>query len=151
MEAVFELIYRVKIVQNTNIFNVVHLSSEFRIISLLIATLRAAPDPICQFHSHLVYTTVSHSSQGRTRHLVTTIRNVTRDMDQVTCYADNGYGTPMQSTRHVVISREWTLKPSSYWDKWAPTILVATCYISRRKSLSRTYQDFPSSSSSLPR
>ncbi len=34
-----------------------------------------------------------------TRHLVTTIYNVTKDMAQISCYADNGYGTPMQTSR----------------------------------------------------
>ncbi|XP_043210323.1 Ig-like and fibronectin type-III domain-containing protein 1, partial [Amphibalanus amphitrite] len=60
----------------------------------------AAPEPTVA-----LYINGRHVTEGRTRHLVTTIRNVTRDMSQVTCYADNGYGTPMQSTRHIIISR----------------------------------------------
>jgi len=44
--------------------------------------------------------------QEVTRHMVTVIHNVTRDMDQIACYADNGYGTPMQSTRRITISRK---------------------------------------------
>ena len=38
------------------------------------------------------------------RHMVTEIHNVTRDMEQVSCYADNGYGTPMQASRKITIS-----------------------------------------------
>ena len=39
-----------------------------------------------------------------TRHMVTHIHNVTRDMQHVSCYADNGYGTPMQASRRITIS-----------------------------------------------
>ena len=28
--------------------------------------------------------------------MVTTIYNITRDMQTISCYVDNGYGTPMQ-------------------------------------------------------
>ncbi|KAB0793035.1 hypothetical protein PPYR_12655 [Photinus pyralis] len=42
--------------------------------------------------------------QEITRHMVTVINNVTRDMDQISCYADNGYGTPMQASRKIIIS-----------------------------------------------
>jgi hypothetical protein len=38
--------------------------------------------------------------------MVTVIHNVTRDMDQISCYADNGYGTPMQASRKITISRK---------------------------------------------
>ena len=40
-----------------------------------------------------------------TRHMVTHIHNVTRDMQHVSCYADNGYGTPMIASRKITISR----------------------------------------------
>ncbi|XP_037084356.1 Ig-like and fibronectin type-III domain-containing protein 1 [Pollicipes pollicipes] len=60
----------------------------------------ASPEPTVA-----LYINGRHVHEERTRHLVTSIRNVSRDMTQVTCYADNGYGTPMQSTRHIVISR----------------------------------------------
>lgn len=43
--------------------------------------------------------------QETTRHMVTVVNNVTRDMDQISCYADNGYGTPMQASRKITISR----------------------------------------------
>ncbi|XP_025837036.1 Ig-like and fibronectin type-III domain-containing protein 1 [Agrilus planipennis] len=42
--------------------------------------------------------------QETTRHMVTVIHNVTRDMDQISCYADNGYGTPMQASKKITIS-----------------------------------------------
>ncbi|XP_057659770.1 Ig-like and fibronectin type-III domain-containing protein 1 isoform X1 [Diorhabda carinulata] len=42
--------------------------------------------------------------QETTRHMVTVIHNVTKDMDQISCYADNGYGTPMQASRKIIIS-----------------------------------------------
>ncbi|KAG5899208.1 hypothetical protein JTB14_034466 [Gonioctena quinquepunctata] len=42
--------------------------------------------------------------QETTRHMVTVINNVTKDMDQISCYADNGYGTPMQASRKISIS-----------------------------------------------
>nr|CAI5827663.1 unnamed protein product [Callosobruchus analis] len=42
--------------------------------------------------------------QETTRHMVTVINNVTKDMDQISCYADNGYGTPMQASRKITIS-----------------------------------------------
>jgi len=45
-----------------------------------------------------------------TRHMVTVVHNVTRDMGQVSCYADNGYGTPMQASRKITISRAPTLR-----------------------------------------
>lgn len=42
--------------------------------------------------------------QDTSRHMVTIIHNVTTDMEQVSCYADNGYGIPMQATKKVNIS-----------------------------------------------
>ena len=39
-----------------------------------------------------------------TRHMVTMVHNVTTDMGHVSCYADNGYGTPMQASRRITIS-----------------------------------------------
>jgi hypothetical protein len=37
--------------------------------------------------------------------MVTTIHNVTRDMQTIGCYVDNGFGTPMQSSRQIEIER----------------------------------------------
>ena len=48
-----------------------------------------------------------------TRHMVTVIHNVTRDMGYVSCYADNGYGTPMQASRKITISSKYSLLFSS--------------------------------------
>lgn len=42
--------------------------------------------------------------QDTSRHMVTVIHNVTADMEHVSCYADNGYGIPMQASRKVNIS-----------------------------------------------
>jgi hypothetical protein len=36
--------------------------------------------------------------------MVTVIYNVTRDMNHISCYADNGYGTPMEARRRIIIS-----------------------------------------------
>ncbi|ALC43811.1 CG17839 [Drosophila busckii] len=41
--------------------------------------------------------------QDTSRHMVTVIHNVSADMEHVSCYADNGYGMPMQATRRVNI------------------------------------------------
>ena len=38
--------------------------------------------------------------------MVTVISNVTRDMTEISCYADNGYGTPMQSSVAITITRK---------------------------------------------
>ncbi|KAL1122201.1 hypothetical protein AAG570_003606, partial [Ranatra chinensis] len=42
--------------------------------------------------------------QEVTRHMVTVIYNVTRDMNYISCYADNGYGAPMEARRRIIIS-----------------------------------------------
>ncbi|XP_066906093.1 Ig-like and fibronectin type-III domain-containing protein 1 [Halyomorpha halys] len=42
--------------------------------------------------------------QEITRHMVTVVHNVTRDMNHISCYADNGYGTPMEARRRIIIS-----------------------------------------------
>ncbi|XP_055857089.1 Ig-like and fibronectin type-III domain-containing protein 2 [Episyrphus balteatus] len=42
--------------------------------------------------------------QDKSRNMVTVIHNVTADMEHVSCYADNGYGMPMQATRKINIS-----------------------------------------------
>lgn len=44
--------------------------------------------------------------QDTARHMVTVIHNVTADMEHVSCYADNGYGVPMQATRRINICCE---------------------------------------------
>lgn len=45
--------------------------------------------------------------QDTSRHMVTIIHNVTTDMEHVSCYADNGYGIPMQASKRVHISCEF--------------------------------------------
>uniref|UniRef100_A0A6B2EFR4 Putative receptor mediating netrin-dependent axon guidance n=1 Tax=Phlebotomus kandelakii TaxID=1109342 RepID=A0A6B2EFR4_9DIPT len=42
--------------------------------------------------------------QDTSRHMVTVIHNVSTDMEHVSCYADNGYGIPMQASKKVNIS-----------------------------------------------
>lgn len=46
--------------------------------------------------------------QDTSRHMVTVINNVTTDMEHVSCYADNGYGIPMQASKKIHISCEYT-------------------------------------------
>ncbi len=48
------------------------------------------------------------------RHMVTVVHNVTRDMGDVSCYADNGYGTPMQASRKITISSKYFIHKSFY-------------------------------------
>ncbi|GAB6027715.1 hypothetical protein CHUAL_001951 [Chamberlinius hualienensis] len=45
-------------------------------------------------------------AQQKTRNLVAVITNVTRSMAMVVCYAENGYGLGMQSSRRVYVSSE---------------------------------------------
>ncbi|XP_021960351.1 Ig-like and fibronectin type-III domain-containing protein 1 [Folsomia candida] len=40
----------------------------------------------------------------KNRHLTQVVENITRDMDIVSCYADNGYGTPMQAARRIQVA-----------------------------------------------
>ncbi|XP_021707105.1 Ig-like and fibronectin type-III domain-containing protein 1 [Aedes aegypti] len=42
--------------------------------------------------------------QDTSRHMITVIHNVTIDMEHISCYADNGYGIPMQASKKVNIS-----------------------------------------------
>ncbi|XP_039449778.1 Ig-like and fibronectin type-III domain-containing protein 1 isoform X2 [Culex pipiens pallens] len=42
--------------------------------------------------------------QDTSRHMITVIHNVTTDMEHISCYADNGYGIPMQASKKVNIS-----------------------------------------------
>ena len=39
-----------------------------------------------------------------TQHLVTMVQYVTSDMGHVSCYADNGYGTPMIASQKITIN-----------------------------------------------
>jgi hypothetical protein len=64
--------------------------------------------------------------QETTRHMVTVIHNVTRDMDQISCYADNGYGTPMQASRKITISREYYMILFMWKILWA---LLFKCFV----------------------
>ncbi|XP_055693632.1 Ig-like and fibronectin type-III domain-containing protein 1 [Lutzomyia longipalpis] len=50
--------------------------------------------------------------QDTSRHMVTVIHNVSTDMEHVSCYADNGYGIPMQASKKVNISYAPRIKAS---------------------------------------
>jgi hypothetical protein len=43
-------------------------------------------------------------TEKETRHLVVTLHNITRHMRQLSCYADNGFGTPMQASKQIVVN-----------------------------------------------
>ncbi len=46
-----------------------------------------------------------------TRHMVTTIKNATKLMEDIACHADNGYGTPNLARRRIKI-----MTPPQVWD-----------------------------------
>lgn len=64
-----------------------------------------------------------------TRHMVTNIHNVTRAMGLVSCYADNGYGTPMQASRKITISRTPTVTGPMETHIMAGHTLQLTCKV----------------------
>lgn len=43
--------------------------------------------------------------QEKTRHMVAVLSNVTRTMNHITCYANNGYGQTAESSRRIIIGR----------------------------------------------
>lgn len=61
--------------------------------------------------------------------MVTNIHNVTRDMEHVSCYADNGYGTPMIASRKITIARAPTVI-SSVQSGSAPALVGDTAVVS---------------------
>ncbi|XP_045774641.1 Ig-like and fibronectin type-III domain-containing protein 2 isoform X1 [Maniola jurtina] len=67
--------------------------------------------------------------QEVTRHMVTVVHNVTRDMDLVSCYADNGYGTPMQATRKINISHIPTIQASGITMAAAGDSVILECRV----------------------
>ncbi|CAB3371385.1 Hypothetical predicted protein [Cloeon dipterum] len=80
---------------------------------LCIAMGTPAPDVSLYVSGMLVHT------GKETRHLVVTLSNITRHMRQLSCYADNGFGTPMQASKNIVVSYPPTLSASS-----APTLAL---------------------------
>lgn len=46
--------------------------------------------------------------QEKTRHMVAVMTNVTRSMNHISCYAKNGYGQTSESSRRIVIGREFS-------------------------------------------
>ncbi|KAL0821463.1 hypothetical protein ABMA28_004934 [Loxostege sticticalis] len=67
--------------------------------------------------------------QEVTRHMVTVIHNVTRDMDEIACYADNGYGTPMQAARKINISHVPTIQASGITMAAAGDSVILECRV----------------------
>ncbi|XP_012543960.1 Ig-like and fibronectin type-III domain-containing protein 1 isoform X2 [Bombyx mori] len=67
--------------------------------------------------------------QDVTRHMVTVIHNVTRDMDQISCYADNGYGTPMQASRKINISHVPSIQASGITMAAAGDSVILECRV----------------------
>ena len=63
------------------------------------------------------------------RHMVTKLHNVSRDMGHVSCYADNGYGTPMIASRRITISREPTVSGPGEVEVEEGGRLVLTCKV----------------------
>ena len=52
-----------------------------------------------------LYVAGALARQERTRHLVHVLPRVNRTMNVVSCYAENGYGQPAESSKRVVIGR----------------------------------------------
>lgn len=67
--------------------------------------------------------------QEVTRHMVTVVHNVTRDMDLISCYADNGYGTPMQASRKINISHIPTIQASGITMAAAGDSVILECRV----------------------
>ncbi|XP_039756067.1 Ig-like and fibronectin type-III domain-containing protein 1 isoform X2 [Pararge aegeria] len=67
--------------------------------------------------------------QEVTRHMVTVVHNVTRDMDLISCYADNGYGTPMQASRKINISHVPTIQASGITMAAAGDSVILECRV----------------------
>ncbi|XP_050664730.1 Ig-like and fibronectin type-III domain-containing protein 2 isoform X2 [Leptidea sinapis] len=67
--------------------------------------------------------------QDVTRHMVTVIHNVTRDMDQISCYGDNGYGTPMQASRKINISHVPSIQASGITMAAAGDSVILECRV----------------------
>lgn len=53
-----------------------------------------------------LYINGKQMKQQKNRHLTYVVENITREMDLVSCYADNGYGTPMQAARRIQVSHK---------------------------------------------
>lgn len=87
--------------------------------------------------------------QDTSRHMVTVIHNVTADMEHISCYADNGYGVPMQATRRVNICCEYR----QTYDRvcWVPTTANTNLSILRTFLLLQMHQKLPPPASQSPR
>lgn len=54
-----------------------------------------------------LYVAGSLIKEEKTRHLVAVISNVTRSMNLVTCFAENGYGQPSEASKRITIGRKF--------------------------------------------
>lgn len=46
-------------------------------------------------------------NEEKTRHMVTVLSNVTRFMNEITCRAQNGFGQPAESSKRIIVGREF--------------------------------------------
>lgn len=69
--------------------------------------------------------------QDTSRHMVTIIHNVTTDMEHVSCYADNGYGIPMQASKRVHISCKFEI--------FILFLLTISCRLRKWQKILHTY------------
>lgn len=44
--------------------------------------------------------------EEKTRHMVAVLSNVTRFMNEITCYANNGFGMPSEASRRIIVGRK---------------------------------------------
>jgi hypothetical protein len=44
--------------------------------------------------------------QEKTRHMVAVLSNVSRSMNHITCYANNGYGPSSEAFKRIIIGRK---------------------------------------------
>ena len=61
--------------------------------------------------------------------MVTMVHNVTTHMGHVSCYADNGYGTPMQASRRIIIARAPTITAPALTTVIRGDTLVLKCTV----------------------
>lgn len=59
-----------------------------------------------------LYISGSLIKQEKTRHMVAVLSNVTRSMNHITCYANNGYGQPSEAFKRIIIGRRPSISGS---------------------------------------
>lgn len=64
-----------------------------------------------------LYVSGNLMKQEKTRHMVAVVPNVTRSMSLITCYAENGYGQPSESSKRIIIGRTYSNRSlKSSWE-----------------------------------